>query len=101
MANEGNFYLSSEWKSLRDAVLARDNYTCQSCGYTKPHFLLGFGMKRNGRTLIAHHLQERKAGGADELSNLTTLCAPCHNSLPKSQETKEKIRQAKRGGRKG
>jgi len=55
------------YKELCRQVLARDNWTCQVCG------------SRNN--LQVHHQQRRSQRGADEDSNLITLCAGCHGGL--------------------
>ncbi len=53
------YYLSADWKTLREACLKRDGYRCVMCG--KP-------------AIVADHVVSRKAGGADALSNLRSLC---------------------------
>ena len=55
-------------ENLRIACLMRDGYQCQHCG-------------KQGIRLEAHHLIFRKHGGKDTLSNLLTLCEPCHHRL--------------------
>lgn len=61
---------SKEYKSWRNSVFERDNYTCQLCG-------------ARGVKLNAHH----KNGYAFypelryELSNGITLCVPCHKKV--------------------
>lgn len=52
------------YKELRDQVLARDGWRCQSCG--------------SSRNLQVHHLRARSKLGDDALQNLITLCAECH-----------------------
>lgn len=58
-----------KWRELRAAVLERDNFACYRCE------------KRNkaGKGLSVHHLLPRAEGGEDEMSNLVTLCHPCHD----------------------
>lgn len=56
------------FSSRRDAVLHRDNYTCQVCG------------KKHTR-LEVHHIIYRSQGGTDDESNLITLCEDCHNKV--------------------
>lgn len=51
--------------SRREAVLHRDNYTCQCCG------------EKHVR-LEVHHIIYRSNGGTDDESNLITLCEGCH-----------------------
>lgn len=61
---------SLEYKQWREAVFARDDWTCQFCG------------KRGGQTLHADHIKpfayypELRL----ELSNGRTLCVPCHKT---------------------
>ena len=54
--------------SRREAVLHRDNYTCQCCG------------KKNCR-LEVHHIKFRSNGGTDDEENLITLCKECHDGV--------------------
>ena len=54
-----------EYSSRREAVLVRDNYTCQCCG------------KKYVR-LEVHHIIFRSLGGTDDEKNLITLCEKCH-----------------------
>lgn len=54
-----------EYSSRREAVLHRDNYTCQCCG------------KKHTR-LEVHHIIFRIMGGVDDERNLITLCEKCH-----------------------
>jgi len=67
------YYSSHEWKCLRDHVVHRDSYTCQSCGYDKNN--------KENRQLHAHHIIPRKEGGPDHPENLVTLCNHCHNKF--------------------
>lgn len=53
------------YASRREAVLHRDNYTCQCCG------------KRHIR-LEVHHIVFRSMSGTDDEHNLITLCEKCH-----------------------
>ena len=61
------------YSSRREAILHRDNYTCQCCG------------KKNCR-LEVHHLLPRSRGGSDKLANLITLCSDCHHLAHSSEE---------------
>ena len=54
-----------EYSSRREAVLHRDNYTCQCCG--KKHI-----------KLEVHHIIFRSLGGTNDERNLITLCEKCH-----------------------
>lgn len=57
----------SEWRVLRAAVFARDDYTCAYCG-------------ARGVSLQADHVIPVSRGGGNELTNLTTACKPCNQS---------------------
>ena len=56
------------YSSRREAILHRDNYTCQCCG------------KKNYR-LEVHHVKFRCNGGTDDEENLITLCEDCHKGV--------------------
>ena len=56
------------YSSRREAVLHRDNYTCQCCG------------KKHVR-LEVHHIVFRSLGGSDDEKNLITLCEKCHKAV--------------------
>lgn len=56
------------YSSRREAVIHRDNYTCQCCG------------KRHVR-LEVHHIIFRSQGGTDDENNLITLCKDCHDAI--------------------
>ena len=50
-------------------VLARDNWTCCSCGRSS---------REDGITLEVDHIIPRSKGGTDDLENLQTLCKKCN-----------------------
>jgi 5-methylcytosine-specific restriction endonuclease McrA len=51
------------YEQLRQQVLKRDNWRCQSCGRRE--------------TLEVHHRKMRSQGGDDSDVNLITLCHSC------------------------
>jgi 5-methylcytosine-specific restriction protein A len=57
------------WAKIRQRILVRDLYTCQSCG----EMLGGKG------ELHVDHIRPRADGGTDEEWNLQTLCFRCHS----------------------
>lgn len=59
--------------ALRQAVLARDDFTCRCCGIRMVGVRLGL--------IAAHHILPVHVGGKDTLENLVTLCTNCHISL--------------------
>ena len=56
------------------AVLVRDSYTCQDCGWTHEQW-----NRSDPRHLEAHHLEQHVDGGSNTTENLTTLCNICHD----------------------
>lgn len=60
-------------KELRTAILARDEFTCQACGYGK-----GITSMVHLGQLEAHHKTSVYVGGSDAMSNFVTLCQRCH-----------------------
>lgn len=62
------FYLSPEWRDLRDRLIAKRGRRCQGCG--KTHEDDGTPVR-----LIGDHIVERKDGGADlDENNVQLLC---------------------------
>lgn len=53
------------WRRKRDAIMLRDNYTCQVCGLTTTE-------------LEVDHIVNKAQGGTDDGDNLQSLCIPCH-----------------------
>jgi len=67
-ANEKPIRLDSIlYERLRQQILRRDSWRCQSCGTMS--------------NLQIHHQQFRSQAGADVESNLITLCADCHSMI--------------------
>src|SRR5207237_9463674 len=54
------------YTQLRNEVLRRDGWRCQSCG--------------SPTSLQVHHIQKLSQGGWDTNENLITLCAACHRN---------------------
>lgn len=52
------------YESLRQQILRRDGWHCQSCGTMA--------------NLDVHHREFRSHSGADSEENLITLCTSCH-----------------------
>ena len=55
------------YESLRQQILHRDGWRCQSCGTMS--------------NLEVHHREFRSNSGADSEENLITLCAACHAAV--------------------
>jgi ATP-dependent DNA helicase RecQ len=54
----------ASYESLRQQILRRDGWRCQSCGAMS--------------NLEVHHRKFRSHSGSDSEDNLITLCATCH-----------------------
>ena len=52
------------YESLRQLILRRDGWRCQSCGAMS--------------NLEVHHREFRSHSGSDSEENLITLCSGCH-----------------------
>ena len=71
---EGKDYQHGEryaYDTLREAVFARDEYTCLCCGKN---------VFKNGIILRIHHLGYRQNDRTNRLSNLASVCTGCHTS---------------------
>jgi 5-methylcytosine-specific restriction enzyme A len=58
------------WRKARKQALERDGHLCQEC------------IKQGVATLATDvdHIQNKASGGTDDLSNLQSLCNPCHKA---------------------
>lgn len=54
-----------ELKLTRRTIFARDDHTCQYCGY-------------RGKELTVDHVLPRRLGGSDDWENLVTCCRKCN-----------------------
>ena len=59
---------SKGFYNVKQAVLSRDNYTCQICGKTE-------------LKLEVHHIVFKSNGGSDRMDNLVCLCKDCHEKI--------------------
>lgn len=64
-------------------VLARDNWTCCSCGRSS---------REDGITLEVDHIVPRSKGGTDDVENLQTLCKKCN--IGKSNKDSTDLRKS-------
>lgn len=69
-------------KNIREKTKARDDYTCQRCGFA------------DCRCLEVHHIVPTSKGGDNSLDNAQTLCSNCHkivhHEMDQLQQLKEK-----------
>jgi 5-methylcytosine-specific restriction endonuclease McrA len=85
-------YYGPNWYKQRELARSRDNHTCQSCGVTRDQHLEVYNQQPHVHHINPWHeyddYEER-----NDLSNLITLCIPCHNlweRLPVRPEIAEK-----------
>jgi hypothetical protein len=60
------------WRKAREAVLARDDWTCQDCGKDLKRYPSWYRE--------VHHVRARVDDGSDHPRNLKTLCLECHGN---------------------
>lgn len=68
------------YDTLREAVFARDNYTCQVCGKSSI---------KDKVILEIHHLGYRQNDRSNRLNNLISVCTKCHT--PKNHKAGGKL----------
>lgn len=70
------------WHAQRKAALERDNYTCQKCGHVgkckNRYWDVHVHHKRKIAWFVNSATGEVDYAAANDLSNLITLCGPCH-----------------------
>lgn len=75
------YYKTKAWQLLRKAALHRDLYTCVVPGCGQPAYAVD-------------HIKARRAGGADRLDNLRSLCKE-HDHAVKETRTGERANGGK------
>lgn len=76
------FYLSPEWRRLRQMRLDIDHGRCVACG---------------APAVVVDHIVSRKSGGLDRIDNLRSLCRICDNRFKEDHEGRRRGQRA--GGR--
>ena len=73
----------------RRAVLHRDGYRCQQCGYQG-------SATAKPADVEADHILNVKRGGDDSIDNGQTLCVPCHEVKTKTEAAEGRRRRSRR-----
>ena len=87
------WYKTSRWQKLRLEILTRDHFTCAMCKRVINPYKRGEDGKIDPENvLICDHIQPHRGNEALfwDVSNLQTLCKPCHDS-PKQSEEKQSL----------
>lgn len=66
--------------NVRRAVLQRDDYKCQKCGWHHDKWNTS-----DPRHLEAHHVKQHVLGGANREENLITVCNICHDKIHRNK----------------
>ena len=74
---EAHGLTNPEWEIIAKEVRERDGFICQYCG--------------KSRSTIVHHIIPRRISINNDLSNLITLCSPCHFKV--EQKTSKLLEQ--------
>ncbi|TVT77629.1 HNH endonuclease [Acinetobacter colistiniresistens] len=67
------------WRKLREKVLQRDGYLCVN------HYAKGEIVEATD----VDHIVSKEKGGTDELDNLQSLCAQCHQEKTAKEDSKQ------------
>ncbi len=74
------------WVKLRERILARDSYLCQTCA-------------KAGRLTPAtavDHIVPKAQGGTDDPGNLAAICDPCHRAKTSAEAARAQGRTPRR-----
>lgn len=75
---------SDEWKSIKQSVLERDNYTCRCCGRTKDDANAHLSVHHREYTHLFHESD-------NNYNDLITLCRVCHLWIHKAPSNKSRF----------
>ena len=81
-----------DWKEAAAAARERDEFTCQRCGIHQSELP---GKKRR---LEVHHIVPYSVSKSNHLSNLISLCRPCHSAVEPAPAEVRKMRRKSREG---
>ncbi|MGV6875914.1 HNH endonuclease [Pseudochelatococcus sp. B33] len=76
----------AEWRKLRAAALARDNHLCQAC----------LAADKLTPATDVDHVTPKSKGGADDLSNLQSLCRRHHDEKTAREAAEAQGRRVKK-----
>lgn len=66
---------------IRGAVLKRDKYRCNQCGWSHNDW-----NRSDPRHLELHHKKEHAQGGENTEENLITVCTVCHDDIHRKRK---------------
>lgn len=69
-------YRGPEWDEISERARKRDGYRCQTCGISNKVSKAIYGFELN-----VHHVTPYRVNENNSMSNLITLCPPCHQRL--------------------
>ena len=86
---------TDEWKSIRDFVLNRDNYTCQCCNRSQQE-IDEYNDKKGKKlqSLVVHHKTYKNLFNEVETNyrDLITLCSPCHRAIHQAPSNRNRFK---------
>ena len=87
-----HYIASKEFKVVRDACFARDNYRCACCGWSEQE--KDPNLKSTMRNLTCHHkTYVHLYHELDHLDDVVTLCNVCHCAIHKSPSNFKRFRR--------
>ena len=86
---------TDEWKSIRDFVLSRDNYTCKCCNRSQQE-IDEYNDKKGKKliSLVVHHKTYKNLFNEVETDykDLITLCGPCHRAIHQAPSNRNRFK---------
>lgn len=87
-----HYIASKEFKVVRDACFARDNYRCACCGWSPEE--KDPSLKSTMRNLTCHHKSYvHLYHELDHLDDVVTLCNVCHCAIHRSPSNFKRFRK--------
>jgi 5-methylcytosine-specific restriction endonuclease McrA len=83
---------SKEFKAIREQVLLRDNYHCQTCNWCVE--------EGGNRSLSVHHKRyDNLYEEQDHLEDLITLCSVCHKAIHSAVSNYQRFNKKEKEGK--